>query len=211
MNSARVKLAICLWLFWPVAGWGHALSPTYYPLGPLPILLTAEWWPFAFLIPVTIAVEALILWAWIRRLGLLQSLWRAAVLYVVARAAETALLFALQSIPLFHNAGWGPSTRDFVPLVLFLAGGLLLVIPVGLLLYRRQQVRRAFVVIAVCSASLAGDLSAAGCSVILRKARYVLIHSEIHEYAAALFLPVLLVAVLLAWLACRHFKRKPIR
>jgi hypothetical protein len=167
MNSSWIKYLVCFLLFWPADSWAHALSHTYYPLGPVPILLTVEWWPFSFLIPVTIAIETLVLCAWTRRLGLYGSLCRASVLYVLARIAETALLFTLQSIPMFQNAGWRSNAEDFIPLVLFVTTGTLTAVLVGLPLYRRTGYKASLVVPAVCSASLAGYFSALACSLML--------------------------------------------
>jgi hypothetical protein len=47
--------------------------------------LAADWWPFYLLIPLTVSVEAYVLWMWARPFGFLGNLWRAVVLYVVAR------------------------------------------------------------------------------------------------------------------------------
>ena len=158
----------CLLLLSPGAVWAHALSPTYYPLGHLPVLLGSEWWPFFVLIPLSITVEAFVLWAWASRVGKLGSLWRAAIFYAVARAAETAALFLLESDPLFRHAGWSSSTvENFGPLALFLTAGLAVAVPVGLLLYRRSAVKAGVVVAAVGTASLAGYLAAFGCSLML--------------------------------------------
>ena len=168
VNKGHFKLILGLGLVWPVAGWAHAVSPTYYPLGPMPISIGAESWPVFALIPVSIAVETFVLWTWARRLGTLGSLWRAAILYIVARAAETATMFLLGSTPLFRNAGWSSSAAEnFGPLVCFLAAGLVVAVPVGLLLYRRTDMKASLVVMAVCTASLAGYLSALGCSLML--------------------------------------------
>lgn len=120
------------------------------------------------IIPVSIAVEAFVLWAWARQVGALGCLWRAAIFYVVARAAETAALFLLESVPLFRHAGWSVSVAEnFGPLALFLAAGLAIAAPVGLLVYRRSAVEAGVVVAAVCTASLAGYLAAFGCSLML--------------------------------------------
>jgi len=172
MSRSRVKIILCLLLLSPEAVWTHALSPTYYPVGHLPVLLGAEWWPFFVLIPLSIAVEAFVLWAWARHVGTLGCLWRAAILYVVARAAEIAALFLLESVPLFRHAGWSSSAAEnFGPLALFLAAGLAVAVPVGLLLYRRSAVKAGVVVAAVCTASLAGYLAAFGYSLMLMLTR----------------------------------------
>jgi hypothetical protein len=167
VNRARFNFVLCLVLFWPVAGWAHALSPTYYPLGPLPISVGAENWPVFALIPLSILVEAFVLWAWARGLGTLGSLWRATVLYIVAKAAETAAIYVLVSIPRFRGAGWSSSNAEnFGPLALCLAAGLVVAVPVGLLLYGRTDMKATRVVIAVCTASLAGYCSALVCSLL---------------------------------------------
>src|SRR5690242_11376775 len=98
VNTGRHGLLIGTLLLFPTSGWAHALSPTYFPLGHLPAYLAADWWPFSALIPLTVAVVGVVLWAWIRETGWLGSLWRAAILYVVARAAESLAIFLLQAI-----------------------------------------------------------------------------------------------------------------
>ena len=172
MSRSRVSIIFCLLLLSPEAVWAHALSPTYYPLGHLPVLLGAEWWPFFVLVPLSIAVETFVLWAWARQVGTLGCLWRAAIFYVVARAAETVALYLLESVPFFRNAGWSSSAvEDFGPLALFLAAGLAVAVPVGLLLYRGSGVKPGVVVAAVCTASMAGYLAAFGCSFLLMLTR----------------------------------------
>jgi hypothetical protein len=132
MKPPATRKAICavtvlLLSLCPTTSLAHVLSPTYYPLGHWPIYLPAYWWPFSLLIPLTITVETIVLWRWTSRLGFLGSLWRAAVLYVVARAGETAMLFLLTTMPRFRMAGWSSSAAEnFGPLALFLAAGLVL-------------------------------------------------------------------------------------
>ncbi len=168
MNAGRHRLIIGVLVLLPVSGWAHALSPTYFRLGHLPVYLAADWWPFGVLIPLTVAVVGVVLWAWIREIGLFGSLWRAAILYVVARAAEASAIFLLQSIPLFQRAGWSSSAAEsFGPLALFLLAGLAAAVPIGLLLYRKSPAKNGRVAMAVCTASLAGYVAALGCSVVL--------------------------------------------
>jgi len=167
MNRARYNLILFLVWLWPVAGWAQGLpSPTYFPVGPMPFWLTMIRWPFMIrwpsiiLILLSIAVETFVLWTWAPRLGRLGSLWRAAVLYFVARAAETIMFFALQSVPLFRF-------RDGGAVALYIGGGLILAVPVGLLLYRGSGLKGSRVVMAVCTASLAGYFAALGYSLML--------------------------------------------
>jgi hypothetical protein len=168
MKTRRIKFILGLMLLWPMVGWSHALSPTYYPLGHLPIYLGAAWRPFFVLIPLAVAVEALMLWVCARSAGKLGNLWRAGVLYLVARAAETGTFFLLQSFPLFRRAGWTSSAAEnFGPLLLFLGTGLMVAVPAGLLLYRRTNARPSVIVTAVCTSSFAGCVSAFGYSLLL--------------------------------------------
>ena len=172
INRGCFKTLFGLVLLSPVTGWAHALSPSYYPLAQLPVFLVTEWWPFLFLMPLSIAVEAFVLWTWTRHIGILGCLWRAAILYVATRATETAAIFILQSVPLFRHAGWSSLTAEnFWPLVMFLTAGLAVAVPVGLLLYHRSTVKVGIVVAAVCTASLAGYLSAFGFTLILMLTR----------------------------------------
>jgi hypothetical protein len=79
-----ISFTTLLVIIFPKTIWAHALSPTYYPLGHIPILLTFEWWPFFILSPLALAVEIFVLWKWFRPIGILGNLWRAALLYIVS-------------------------------------------------------------------------------------------------------------------------------
>ena len=118
---------------------------------------------------------------------------------------------------MFRNAGWSSSTAEnLIPLSIYLACGLAVAIPVAALLYRRQQIRSSVIVIGSCSASLAGFFSAAACSWILMMLRHAIglvpdtVPAVIGEYLLASLGPLLIVAVLLAWLARRRWKNTPI-
>lgn len=168
MSRSRTTIVICLLLLLPKTAWAHALSPSYYPLGHCPVLLGAEWWPFFLIIPTSIAVATMVFWAWARRVGILGCLWRAAVCYIAARATETAVLFLFDSVSLFRHAGWSSSIAENIgPLILFLAAGLIVTLPVSLLVFRRSGMTAGVVVAATCTASLAGYLAAYGCSLML--------------------------------------------
>ena len=172
VNTARRRLIVGALLFLPMGTWAHALSPTYFPLGHLPVYLAADSWPFVALIPLTVAVVGVVQWAWIREIGLPGSLWRATILYLIARAAEAFAIFLLQSIPLFQRAGWSSSAAEsFGPLALFLLAGLAAAVPIGLLLYRKAPAKKGRVALAVCTASLAGYVAALGLSLVLMMTR----------------------------------------
>ncbi len=172
VNREHIKFLVGLLLFWPVVSWAHELSPSYYPLGPLPFYIGAGSWPYLVLIPISVAVETFVLWICLRKFGMMGNLWRAAVLYIVARAAETAAIFLSASIPLFRNPGWTSSfVWDYGPLALFFSVGLAAAVAVGLSLYRQKGAKSGLIVAAVCTASSAGYLSAIGYSLILLKAR----------------------------------------
>ncbi|NLH73569.1 MAG: hypothetical protein GX456_10995 [Verrucomicrobia bacterium] len=220
MSAPRCRLAVGLLVFCPVAAWAHALSPTYYPLAHFSLFLGVEWLPFFLVIPISIGVEGLVLWAWARHLGLLGNIRRAVCLYLAAKIGETAALYLFDlwgPLPMFRNAGWSSSTAEnLIPLSIYLACGLAVAIPVAALLYRRQQIRSSVIVIGSCSASLAGFFSAAACSWILMMLRHAIglvpdtVPAVIGEYLLASLGPLLIVAVLLAWLARRHWKNTPI-
>ena len=163
-----ISFTTLLVIIFPKTIWAHALSPTYYPLGHIPILLIFDWWPFFILSPLALAVETFVLWKWFRPIGILGNLWRAALLYIVSKASETAIAFALDSIPLFRRAGWSSSfVENFGPLTLFLATGLFPAMLIGLLLYRRPYNKTSTVMRAVFTASLAGYLAALVLSLML--------------------------------------------
>jgi hypothetical protein len=171
MKNIRLKLIFALFLLWPMVGWSHALNPIYYPLGPVPFFLWSELRPFIVLIPLSIAIETLVLWAWARGFGTLGNLWRAGILYIAARAAETGIIFLVASIPGFRNIG-DAAMRDsivenFGPLLLLLTTGLVASIPVGLLLFKGTGIKPRGIAVAVCAASLAGYLAAFGYSLLL--------------------------------------------
>lgn len=168
MSTRHQRFLVGLAVLTPFVGWAHALSPTYYPLGHVPIYAGIEWWPSLALIPVSVAVAALVLDRWMPGPGLLGNGWRAAVLYVVARAGEAGAILLLQSIPLFHRAGWTSSTAENLgPLVLFLAAGLAAALPAAWLMYRRTEPRTGRILVAVVVASVAAYLAALGCCLLL--------------------------------------------
>ena len=173
-NNCRVRpthatvLLAGLALLCPMATSAHSLHPVYYPLGPLPVVIAVEAWPVLLLIPLALAATTLVLWLWARRLGFLGNLWRAVVLYLAARLGETGLFFLLKSLPLFQRAGWTSSALDnFVPLVLLLAGGLALAMPLGWWLYRWTSLSAGRVALAVGTSSLAGYLAALAGTLLL--------------------------------------------
>jgi hypothetical protein len=172
VSTRHHRLIVGLTLLTPVAGWAHALSPTYYPLGHVPIYAGIEWWPSFALIPVSVAAAALVLHRWLPAPGLLGNFWRAAILYVVARAGEAGAIFLLQSIPLFRRAGWTSSTAENLgPLLLFLAAGLAVALPAALLVYRRTEPRTGRILVAAVVASLAAYLAALGCCLLIMEIR----------------------------------------
>lgn len=176
MKNIRLKGIFALLLLWPMVGWAHALNPVYYSLGPVPLLLWRELPPFTVIIPLSIAVETLVLWAWARGVGALGSLWRAGILYIAARAAETGIIFLAGSIPALLRMGDAAMQVSIVenlePLLLLLTTGLVVAVPVGLLLFKGTGIRPRVVMAAVCTASLAGYLAAFGYSLLLLKGRY---------------------------------------
>jgi len=128
----------------------------------------------AMLVPLGVAAGTLVLWLWARQLGFLGNLWRAAVLYVAARLGETGQYFLLKSTPLFQRAGWTSSAAEaFLPLALVLAGGVVLAMIAGWLLYRRSGLKTGRIVFAATMSVLAGYLAAlAGALMFMASERF---------------------------------------
>ena len=172
MRKVFLAFVFGLVLLWPPSASAHELNPAYYPLGPLPVLLASEMWLIILMLPIVLVVETFILAAWARELGVKANLWRVAVLYVVARGAETAADFSLLAIgPSFgwFAPGWTSSaTETFGSLLLCLVAGLIAKLLVALLLYRRTRLATARIAGAVGLATLSGYLSALVWSFIVR-------------------------------------------
>jgi hypothetical protein len=174
MTSKTACCGTCagLLLATATAAQAHSLHPAYFPLGPLPIMIAVESRPMLLLIPLAITATALVLWLWVRPLGFVGNLWRAAVLYLAARLGEMALIYLSTATAIFSHAGWSSSVlENFVPLAVFLAGGLALAVSAGRWLYRRSGVSAGRVVLAVVTSSLAGYLIAFGAVLLLMKLR----------------------------------------
>jgi len=166
-RKSIINLMACLCFICPAVGLGHSLSKTYCPLGYFPMLLAMQSWTYLSMILLTVMVETFVLWRWVRRIGFHGNLWRAAVLYLVARASETAMLYALLSVPFFRVAGWGSSAvLDYGVLVTCLVAGLLAKVPAGIYLYRCAEMKGRDVALAVCTASLVGYLIALSCAMM---------------------------------------------
>ena len=172
MRKAFLSFVFGLVLLWPLAGSAHELSPTHYPLGPLPVLIASEMWLIILMLPIVLVVETFVLRVWARKLGVKANLWRVAVLYVVARAAETAAYVSIAAIGSFFGwvaPGWTSSAIEtFGSLLLCLVAGLIPKLAVALILYRRALLTTAQIASAVGLATLCGYLAAVAWSFIAR-------------------------------------------
>jgi len=102
----------------------HGFNPFLYALGPFPLYGFGSLF-IALVIPITVLVETLVLWAWVRRPGLLGNLWRALIFYIAARIAETAAFIFMLFRPFSRWAESGGSAGEaFGGLALCLIAGL---------------------------------------------------------------------------------------
>ena len=113
----------------PTICFAHGLNPFHYALGPLPICMALDSLVVGLVIPITVVIEALVLWPWLRKPGLMGNLWRASIFYIVARIAETVMFLTILFGPFFRWVAPG-ETRSageaFGALALCLIAGLLL-------------------------------------------------------------------------------------
>jgi hypothetical protein len=161
--QAKVKTRLALvsagWLLWPAVAFAHSLSPTHYPLGPVPFTIWQESLLLTFMIPLTLAVETLVLWTWARQLGVLGNLWRTAILYVVGRLAETAAVVCMAAAQL--PTGWSATAMQALwTLALFLLAGWAGKLGAARFLYRRASFHVRQLLVPVALATVAGYLSA---------------------------------------------------
>jgi hypothetical protein len=148
-----------LLLLWPAVAFAHALSPTHFPLGPMPILIWMECRPLVWLLPITLAAETLVLWAWMRQLGVLGNLWRAALLYIAGRVCETAALACLGGIGM--TPGWyGGAPEIFGTLAVCLLAGWAGKLGAARFLYRHAGFHVRELLVPVTVATAAGYVAA---------------------------------------------------
>ncbi len=167
MKKSLGIYACLLSVMCPVVLHAHGLSPTHYPMGLLPILLARESWPLAFMIPIALIAETIILWAWIRAPGLYGNLWRGFILYMTAHVFETGMWFACPMIG-WAAPGWTSSTWETLgALAVCLLGGMIAAVLLGLFLYRGTPVAIWRRVVAVASATLGGYLAALAYGLLL--------------------------------------------
>ena len=171
----RLALVFAGWLLWPAVVLAHSLSPTHYPVGPVPLLIWQELLPLVFMIPLTLAVETLVLWAWARQLGLLGNLWRTAILYVVGRLSETAAVACLVAFRL--PTGWAGGTAEiWGTLTVFLLAGWAGKLGAARFLYRRAGLRVRQLLVPVAVATVAGYLSAMALILVTQPAARDMFH-----------------------------------
>jgi len=157
-----------LLLLWPAVAFAFHISPTHWPLGPLPFWTYWGLWEFGwvrvhwfdlFIGPIMLAAETLVLWAWMRQLGVLGNLWRAALLYIVGRVSETAVVACLWAIGLpVGLSNWPPEV--FGTLAVCLLAGWAGKLGAARFLYRRAGFHVRELVVPVAVATAAGYVSA---------------------------------------------------
>ncbi len=157
--KTRLALVFAGWLLWPAVASAHSLSPTHYPLGAIPFTIWQESLSLAFIIPLTLAVETLVMWAWARQLGLLGNLWRTTILYAVGRLSETAAVMCLVAVRL--PTGWaGGAVEILATLTVFLLAGWAGKLGAARFLYRRAGFHVSKLVAPVTVATAAGYVAA---------------------------------------------------
>ena len=156
--KTRLILLFALLLLWPAEAFAMALDPTHYPLGPWPFFLMDRW-PLVWLLPITLATETLVLWVWMRQLGVLGNLWRAALLYIAGRVSETAAMACLGGIGL--APGWhGGAAETFGTLAVCLLAGWAGKLGAARFLYRRAGFHVRELLAPVTVATTAGYVAA---------------------------------------------------
>jgi hypothetical protein len=167
MKETSRSLILLVAAFCPAILHGHALSPTHYPLGPMPSMLVSESWAFVSMIPVTLIATTIVLWAWIRPPGFGGHLWRALIFYTVSRAFETGMLFACPKIG-WTAPGWTSSSLETLgSLAACLVAGLIPATLLGLPLYKGTLLPMWRRVLAVATATAGGYVAAFTCGLLV--------------------------------------------
>ena len=139
----------------------HALSPTYYPLGPIPFILPFWIWLLIPLLPIVILIETLIVQIWAHKLGFKTNLKRVFLLYLVARAGELLSFIIIDTFA----PGWPPAAGEALGQATFcLIMGLIPKLIFALYLYKKADIRTPRIVTAVCLATLIGYCAGIGWS-----------------------------------------------
>jgi hypothetical protein len=162
MKKARLISLPAVILLFPAICFAHGFNPFLYALGPFPLYGFGSLF-IALAIPITVLVETLVLWAWVRRPGLPGNLWRASIFYIAARIAETAALIFLSFGP-FH--GWAQSGgsigENFAGLALCLITGLGVKLAIAYGLYARDNLSTGRMIAALSTATIAGYIASLG-------------------------------------------------
>jgi hypothetical protein len=162
MKQTSTVLVFFFLAFFPAIVHAHSLSPLHYPLGPLPILLWKEDWAFVFMAPTSYFATTCVLWAWVRPPRLAGHLWRALIIYAVARVFETAMLFVFPLVG-WSQPGWTPSSWETViSLVICLLAGAVSAALIGLFLYQGFSSPKWRRLLAVVTATAGGYFAAYG-------------------------------------------------
>ncbi len=163
MKKARFISLSAVILLSPAICSAHGFNPFLYALGPLSVCAAFSSLFIALVIPITVLVEALVLWAWVHRPGLMGNLWRASIFYIAARIAETAIFLSMFLGP-FH--GWfeasGSAGETFGGLALCFIPGLGVKLALAYWLYARNNLSTGRMIAAVSTAAVAGYIATLG-------------------------------------------------
>lgn len=155
-------------LLTPCQALAHALQPAFYPLGPVPFLLPRERWPTVVLPVAALLVLTAVMQARLPLPHWRNSLWRAALLYLAARVGETVCIALLESWPWVRSAGWGSfGVPAMTCLLIFLAAGMTLALPLAIALYRRREPQTRRILGTTLLASAASYLAAATVGLVM--------------------------------------------
>lgn len=163
MKQSSTVLVFFFLISCPAIVHAHSLSPLHYPLGPLPFFLWKEDWVLVLVVPTSLMATTCVLWAWIRPPNLAGHLWRAVIIYAVARASETAMLFTFRMVG-WSQPGWTPSSLEtMASLVLCLLAGAIPAALIGLFLYQGLSASKWRRLLAVVTATVGGYVAAYSC------------------------------------------------
>jgi len=172
MNTkARLTWVFAVLPLCPAAVFALHPSPTNWPLGPLPFWPYCSlycggrwsWWDF-FDGPVMLATETLVLGVWMRQFGVLGNLWRAALLYIVARVSETVAAVCLSPIWMPGFTWWVLLLDRPLPVLVTVAvclpAGWAGKLAIARFLYRRAEFRARQLVVPLAVATAVGYVCA---------------------------------------------------
>lgn len=139
--STRVLLLLSL--FFPLTLCAHTLSPSYFPVAHISLVLGEELRGAFFIPPIAVLVNFAMGHLLLRQVSFWSDFWRATCLYLAARIGEGMVILLAMTTGLskkFPAIGWSSSwMENLIPLVIILIGGLLFSIAVGAALYSKGQ------------------------------------------------------------------------